>query len=311
MNNANPISQSNDTFATHHAIPLTAFGAGNFYSAAQLVYSLAIMKTLLGVGMVVALIGCGGSEAPAPLDAGRDVRQPDAPVASDAKQDTTSPVGDDAGYDLGQADAPVALDTNRYDLPGSPIDAVDGMSVLDAGYDVGQADAPVAPDANQHDLLGGPVDATDVTNAVDGMSVLDGGEQCLCSDGSGPSQVPWSCFCSVESCTRTLADFVSAGDGGKSVNPGEHTVLVLEYASCNLVLVQAKTYSDYVPNSEYVFDRTTGAMVGAKVWLDDREHSCPFASDGGSWIFGYQSGIYPVPSTCQATECLPGSGTCP
>lgn len=278
------------------------------FSAAELVYSLCIMRTLLGIGLVVALIGCGGSDSPARLDAGRDVRQPDAPMGPDTQPDSTPPIRNDAGNDVAQYDAPATPDTNPYDLPKNPVDAVDGTSVLDMGRDVGQPDAPPAPDANQSDLPRNPVDAT---NSVDGMASLDAGDQCACSDGTGPSQVPWGCFCAASNCTRTLADFVSASDGGKSVNPGEHTVRVLEYASCNLVAVQAKTFSDYVPTSEYVFDRTTGVMVGALVWLDDREHLCPFASDGGRWIFGYQSGSYPVPTSCQATDCLPGSGTCP
>jgi hypothetical protein len=280
------------------------------------------MRTLVCISAAIALIGCGNSNSPTGNDAGNDTSQADAPSAPETNRDDTNPavrkdagqidapsapetnrddsnppIGDDAGNDTGQADAPSAEETNRDDTNPAVADG--------AGYDVGQVDAHVVLDTNQNDLPGNPADA------ADGVSAIEAGEQCTCAEGSGVSPVSWSCFCSVESCTRTLSDFVGAGDGGKAVKIGQGTVLVMEYANCNLVLVQAKTYSDYVPASEYVFDRTTETLLGAKVWLDDRQHSCPFATDGGRWVFGYQSGSYPVPQSCQATECLPGSGACP
>jgi hypothetical protein len=139
----------------------------------------------------------------------------------------------------------------------------------------------------------------------------DSGESCSCDSatGGGASKVAWACFCAVESCYRRRESFVGDGDGGKAVAWGNHTVLVTEFAGCNLVLVQAHTYSDFVPPSDYVFDRATGALIGARVWLDDREHMCPFPGTLG-WVYGYESGTYPVPSACQVTECLAGTGSC-
>jgi hypothetical protein len=122
--------------------------------------------------------------------------------------------------------------------------------------------------------------------------------------------VSWGCFCSVENCTRTLADFVDEGYSDR-VFKSIDTTLMLIYADCNRLLVKNYTYSRNVPVSEYVFDRTTKALIGAKVWLDDRQHTCPFPNSGARWVFGYQSGDYPIPATCKLTSCVAGSGNCP
>jgi hypothetical protein len=257
------------------------------------------MKKFVWVGFSLALLGCGGSD---------------------------STVTKDAGADLSR-DVVVAPDLSKKDLPVNPTDAPDRVdgAADHAPDDVARPDAAVdAPDAPNAYSLDAEIDlakldlrATDTdrgetqVDLTDGASVSEVGDRCACAGGSGVSNVSWSCFCSVESCARSLDDFVDVGDGGKIVKSGHGTVLVTEYAGCDLVLVQAKTYSDYVPASEYIFNRTTGALLGAKVWLDDRQHLCPFASSDARWVFGYQSGNYPVPSSCQLTDCLAGSGTCP
>lgn len=119
----------------------------------------------------------------------------------------------------------------------------------------------------------------------------------------------WGCFCSIQSiqaCARTLADFVDLADGGRTL--GSHVDMVIEYADCNLVMVQQHSYSDYVPPSEYIFNRMTEHLVGAKVLLGDSYYTCPFPPYLLA-VFGYRSGTYPVPSTCHASACM--GSACP
>ena len=86
----------------------------------------------------------------------------------------------------------------------------------------------------------------------------DVSEQCSCGNGSPvmPSVMSWPCFCSIENCGRKISDFVDIADGGRTL--GSQTVMLSEYADCNLVFIKHMTYSDWVPPSEYVFDRKTG-----------------------------------------------------
>jgi hypothetical protein len=235
------------------------------------------MKYLAGLGIALVLVGCGSSKSRVATDAGGD-----GPA--------------DGGHDLAKNDTPEA---SPNDLPGDRANAADIVVDVPGGeassvVDTGKRDAP-----------------TDPVDAADAVLDADAGESCACNELSGTlTKLSWSCFCSVESCQRKLADFVSYADGGKVLTSGNRTVLLREFADCNLVLVEAKPYGDYVPSSEYVFDRATGALLGAKVWLDDRQHSCPFAAGDTRWVFGYQSGSYPVSTTCQQSACLAGSGSC-
>ena len=215
-----------------------------------------------------------------------------------------------------------------------PCDAADGR------LDLVTSDAPGAPDAAKDEGSGGPSDtegttidlakretpeAADTAKSETPEALPDArgdvwdaetGERCTCDDVVSPSGAPaklsWGCFCSVEDCGKTLAYFVDYADGGKVLTTGKGTVLVKEYADCSLVMVQAKTYGDYSRTSEYVFDLATGALVGARVFLDDRQHSCPFplTDSGILWVFGYESGDYPVSTSCRESGCLAGSGTC-
>ena len=305
------------------------------------------MRNLACVGIALALLGCGGSKSAGPGDAARngvgDVGKNDAPGAPDAGSiETRSNLNDaaDAARDLGKSEVPGTPDTGRIEAPGVLNDATDGAAdvLVDGGRDLGRSDVPDAPDTGRIEAPRDLADAADTVvdlansetpgvddtakseapggriDATDGARDSNTGEECSCAGATGISvtKMSWGCFCSVENCGRTLADFVDFADGGKVLKSGNHTVLLREYVDCNLVLVQAKTYSDYMTASEYVFNRATGALVGARVWLDDREHLCPFSSDGGAHgVLGYESGSYPVPASCHESECLAAAGACP
>jgi hypothetical protein len=289
-------------------------------------YARLTMRKIVGIGFTMAFFACSSSSSNDPADAGGDASadtgKADGPVAPDAaKNDLPANPGDaaDVGLDLRADEATNGPDGPAHDVAAAPADAVDGGGDTPPkpelpAVDRGGNDTNDGIDATITDVASIDVTVIDANApATDSAVASDLGEQCSCGDTqtSGPSAVSWGCFCSVESCTRTLADFVDSGDGGRVLKPGHESVLLLDYAGCNRILVQAYTYSRYVPASEYVFDRTTGALVGAKVWLDDRQHACPFPASGARWVFGYQSGSYPIPSACQATDCVPGSGPCP
>lgn len=159
----------------------------------------------------------------------------------------------------------------------------------------------------------GSQDASVKSDSMDVSWNDDAGEACSCGPGLPleGSPMSWGCFCSVQSCARTIADYVDLADGGRTLR--SHVDKVIEYADCNLVMVQQHTYSDYAPPSEYIFNRTTERLVGAKVMFSDSHYTCPFPSpDGSNSVlrgYGYRSGDYPVPSTCQASACM--GSACP
>jgi hypothetical protein len=275
------------------------------------------MRSRIYFAMALLLLGCGSSDSAEPRDAAATDGRPDA-GKTDGLVDTGLDMPNE-GIDVARDDGLAAPEVGKPDSAGGPevakVDGVSGLEVTKAdgagGSEVTKLDSavdlsPVLLDggSSEGDVPAQPIDAADALG-------LDGGEACSCGSASGGSvsKVSWSCFCSVESCFRTLGSFISQADGGKTIATGKGTVVVKEFAECNFVLVQAKTYSDYVPSSEYVFNRATGALLGARVWLDDREHRCPFP-DASGWVFGYESGSYPVPTTCRLTDCTAGSGSC-
>ena len=176
-----------------------------------------------------------------------------------------------------------------------------------ASGDVGVDSLPSVPDLKADN----DVPAAKPDTAIEAGS-KDASEQCSCGSGSSvmSGAMSWTCFCSIENCRRKISDFVEVADGGR--NLGNQTVMLSEYADCNLVLIKHRTYGDYVPPSEYIFDRKTGVLLGAKVQLDDRQHICPFPPPDGSagWVFSYQSGDYPVPATCQVSTCMGSANAC-
>jgi hypothetical protein len=179
---------------------------------------------------------------------------------------------------------------NSAAMKKATVDALPGVPDVTPASD----EAPAKPDA-----------------AVEAGS-KDASQQCSCGSGSSvmSGAMSWTCFCSIENCGRTLDDFVDVADGGRILR--NQTVLLSEYADCGLVFIKHRTYSDYVPPSEYVFDRNTGVLVGAKVQLDDRQHVCPFPPPDGSagWVFSYQAGTHPIPASCQVSACLGSASAC-
>ena len=197
-------------------------------------------------------------------------------------------------------------------------------SLDDGAVDGGASghDASVTPDDEAGDSGTSSQDASAKSDSMDVSWTDDAGEVCSCGSGVGTegSAMSWGCYCSIQPlqpCTRTLADFVDLADGGRTLryqggnqmfNQGD---MAIEYADCNLVMVQSWTHSDYYPPSVYIFNRTTERLVGAKELLGDSHYSCPFRSPDGSFkdVNGYRSGTYPVPSTCHASSCM--GSTCP
>jgi len=281
------------------------------------------MRNIVCLGIALVLVACSGSKSTVPADAAGtlgDAAGGGATGPDTGKSDTASSVAgaQDGGRDVAMSDGLSSPDAGRSEA--SVADAEGAGHDLASPPDASKNDAPSdhAPADIPADLSGneafGAVDSSksdvpgDRAAIIDDAGYADTGERCSCENAvsASPARVSWGCFCSVEDCQRTLAYFVEYADGGRTLKIGTHAVLLQEYADCNLVLVQAKTYSDYVPSSEYVFDRGTGALVGAKVWLDDSQHTCPFAASDARWVFGYESGTYPVPASCHASGGLGG-----
>lgn len=262
------------------------------------------MRRIVGIGFTVVLFACSSSSSKPSSDAGTSDLPTNPAAAADVRPDLRSDEVT-SGPDLRANDLANGPDGLGRDMASDPIHAAEGGADTSSGLDLAGVDRGRG-DTNEdsYAIVDGP--------SRDAFAAPDLAEQCSCGDTqtSAPAPVSWGCFCSVENCTRTLADFVDEGYSDR-VFKSPQTVRMLVYADCNRIVVQDNTYSRNVPVSEYVFDRTTEALIGAKVWLDDRQHTCPFPASGARWVFGYQSGNYPIPSTCQVTACVPGSGTCP
>jgi|GEM_PF-5743904 len=125
-----------------------------------------------------------------------------------------------------------------------------------------------------------------------GSSVIDGGSTTGCSCAGGTTT--FDCFCGVHSCARTLSSFTAdAGAGG-----GYSTLE--EYGNCNLVVV---TVATGLAGGVYVFDRTTGRLVGER-YESDVPDACPFDPDASSYRT-LSAGQFPD-ATCVRSECLNG-----
>ena len=131
-----------------------------------------------------------------------------------------------------------------------------------------------------------------------GVSGVDAGGACSCAGG----ETTLECFCKAYPCTDTLASY--APDGGAGL---AYTILE-EYADCNLVVV---SIMDMIALQPYVFDRTTGRLVGRK-FVSDIAESCRFGGESAGYTL--TAGQFPA-STCVRTKCvkgtLPGVGSCP
>lgn len=128
----------------------------------------------------------------------------------------------------------------------------------------------------------------------------DGGANaCACAGG----KTTFDCLCSVVSCTMTLASFVPDAGSGSGYSTLE------EYASCNLVVL---SIAASISGGQYVFDRTTGALVGRSLESDVLAR-CPFGDDSSAYRT-LSAGRFPD-STCVRSRCqqgsLPAVRTCP
>jgi hypothetical protein len=256
-------------------------------------YPSLFMGKIVGIGFTVVFFACSSSGSKPARDAARS----DLPTLPAAAADVAP--------DPRTGDVANGPDTLARDVAADPVHAAEGGGEAQPNLDLS------AVDRGRSDSNDDTYATTDVTND-DATVTSDLAEQCSCGDTqtNAPASVSWGCFCAVEKCTRTLADFVDVGSSDR-VFKSSQTARMLVYADCNRILVQDYTYSRNVSVSEYVFDRTTEALIGAKVLLDDRQHTCPFPTSGAHWVFGYQSGDYPIPSNCKLTSCVAGSGTCP
>ena len=121
---------------------------------------------------------------------------------------------------------------------------------------------------------------------------------CSCAGG----RTTLECFCKAYACTETLASYAPDAGAGLAYSTLE------EYADCNLVVV---TIMGSIASQPYVFDRTTGRLVGRKLNSDVAE-KCPFGGESAGYTL--TAGQFPD-STCVRTKCvqgtLPGIGTCP
>jgi len=128
-----------------------------------------------------------------------------------------------------------------------------------------------------------------------GGTMLDGGGSCTCASG----ETTLDCFCSTYDCPTSLTAFT---EGARAYS------LLEEYAECNLVVVS--TMLGISPDT-FVFDRTTGGLVGERINADSVER-CPFGGDAGFRMLS--AGTFPA-SSCVRTRCeqgsLPSLRSCP
>jgi hypothetical protein len=120
----------------------------------------------------------------------------------------------------------------------------------------------------------------------------DGGNTCACNGGS----MSLDCFCSayggIYGCVAALATFKSSGSAYSTIE---------EFADCNLAVV---TTTSSAGKQLSVYDRTTGTLVGRRLYSDMAER-CPFdGRDTGSWTIS--AGRFPE-SSCKQTSCTEGT----
>jgi hypothetical protein len=137
----------------------------------------------------------------------------------------------------------------------------------------------------------GGATGTTASGGTTGTAIDGGTTECSCAGG----QTTWDCLCTITSCSLTLSTFTTDAGAG-----GNYSTLE-EYASCNLVVVRIATS---MSGRKYVFDRTTGVLVGRTIESDVLE-PCPFGPDGGSYRT-LSAGQFPD-STCVRSQCINGA----
>ena len=131
-----------------------------------------------------------------------------------------------------------------------------------------------------------------LTGGAGGTSALDANNTTACTCSAGTTS--FDCFCTIHSCTLTLSYFTPDAGTGAAYATLE------EYANCNLIVVDNSTST---PGATYVFDRTTGSMVGATSYSDVVER-CPFGQDSSTFR-SLSAGRFPDAS-CVRSNCVNG-----
>jgi hypothetical protein len=135
------------------------------------------------------------------------------------------------------------------------------------------------------------------TGGVGGRAGIDGGGTSTCDCAGG--ETTWDCFCgSPNACDVTLSSFIP--DAGSN----RYSELE-EYAACGLVVVTSRNSAMGV--DMYVFDRTSGRLVGKKSTSDTPDR-CPFQA--GPPVMTLSAGQFPD-STCVRSKCLSNGSLLP
>jgi hypothetical protein len=126
------------------------------------------------------------------------------------------------------------------------------------------------------------------STGVGGGSGIDGGTTCDCAGG----KTTWECYCSSSNaCDMTLSSFLpDAGTARYS--------MLEEYATCGLIVVTSRNSALGI--DMYVFDLTSGRLVGRKITSDTPDR-CPFQAGPPSMTLS--AGQFPD-STCVRSKCL-------
>jgi hypothetical protein len=118
------------------------------------------------------------------------------------------------------------------------------------------------------------------------------GGACACTGNTTTLE----CFCSRWSCPSGLSAFSTDGGAGFAF------VTMEEFADCDLV--QVNGLSPGLNPDQWVFERSTGRLVGAR-YASDVPEPCPWDRDAGGARTLF-AGQFPE-TTCVRTRCVPGT----
>jgi hypothetical protein len=118
------------------------------------------------------------------------------------------------------------------------------------------------------------------------------GGACACTGNTTTLE----CFCSRWSCPSGLSAFSTDGGAGFAF------VTMEEFADCDLV--QVNGLSPGLNPDQWIFERSTGRLVGAR-YASDVPEPCPWDRDAGGARTLF-AGQFPE-TTCVRTRCVPGT----
>jgi hypothetical protein len=167
--------------------------------------------------------------------------------------------------------------------------ATGGTGVADGAVGTG---GTVTTGATGGTIGTGGTRATGGTSGTGGTGVDSGTPNgCTCTGGSTTLE----CFCAKFGCPQSLFSFSPDAGASQAFSTWE------EYADCNLVLI---TKPPGIGPDRYVFERSTGRLVGARYGADVPE-ACPWDRDAGSFRV-LTAGQFPQ-STCVRSKCEKGT----